>query len=93
MPEMKKLGSFISFLVFIIVSTQMFSQQVNSHSTRQAELETILKKCAEYCERLSHSVFFFVCKEKITERISSKHMTMPEGLERTAKKNTRKMPR
>lgn len=76
---MKKLGTFISVPIFIIFSTQVFSQRVNSHSTRQAELETILKKCAEYCERLSNSVLFFVCKEKITERISSRYTIAPKG--------------
>jgi hypothetical protein len=76
---MKKLGTFISVPVFIIFLSQVFSQRVNSHSTRQAELETILKKCAEYSERLSHSFLFFVCKEKITERISSRHTIAPKG--------------
>ena len=79
---MKKLGTWISVPVFIIFAIQVFSQQVDSHSTGQAELETILKKCAEYCERLTHTVLFFVCKEKITEQISSRHMTLPKGLER-----------
>ena len=81
-PILKKLGTCISVPAFIIFSSQVFSPQVDSHSTGQAELETILKKCAEYCERLSHSILFFVCKEKITERISSRHTTLPKGLER-----------
>jgi hypothetical protein len=42
----------------------------------------ILKKCAEYCERLSHSVLFFVCKEKITEQISTRLTTLSKGLRR-----------
>ena len=31
------------------------------------ELEKILEKCAQYCDRLSHSVLFYVCQEKVTE--------------------------
>lgn len=73
---MKKLRTFISVLIFIIFSTQVYSQKANPHSTSQVELEAVLKKCAEYCERLSNSVLFFVCKEKITEKISSRSVAM-----------------
>ena len=79
---MKRLGIFLSFPVFVILAIQVFNQQADSYSTGQAELEAILKKCAEYCEKLSHSVLFFVCREKITERISSRHTTLSKGLER-----------
>lgn len=79
---MKKLGTFLFVPLFIMFVIQAFSRQADSRSTGQAELETILGKCAEYCERLSHSVLFFVCREKITERISSRHTTLPKGLER-----------
>ncbi len=66
---MKKQGVLISFLIFIVFSTQTYSQRTNSNSTNQVELEVILKKCAEYCEKLSNSVLDFVCNEKITEVI------------------------
>lgn len=77
---MKKLRTFISVLIFIIFSTQVYSQKANPHSTSQVELEAVLKKCAEYCERLSNSVLFFVCKEKITEKISSRYTVPSKGL-------------
>ena len=35
----------------------------------QEELELILKKCAEYCERLNNVSLYFVCKEEIKEKI------------------------
>lgn len=35
----------------------------------QQELEIILKKCAEYCERLENVSLYFVCKEEIKEKI------------------------
>jgi len=65
---MKTEKIFISFLIFIVFSTQIFSQKINSDSSKQAELETILKKCAEYCEKLSNSVLDFVCIENINEQ-------------------------
>jgi outer membrane lipoprotein-sorting protein len=79
---MKMLRTCVSIPLVILFSIQVLGQQVKSHSTNQEELETILEKCAEYCEKLSHTVLFFVCKEKITERISSRHTTLPKGLER-----------
>lgn len=36
-------------------------------SENQKDLETILRKCAEYCEKLANSALFFVCREKIKE--------------------------
>ncbi len=59
----------ILFLIFL--SNQFFSQIDNSRKNDQEDLEKILKKCAEYCERLSHSVLDFVCTEKITEEITN----------------------
>ena len=66
---MKKQKILISALFFVILSSQIYSQRANSDSANQAELETILKKCAEYCEKLSNSVLYFVCREKIKEEI------------------------
>jgi hypothetical protein len=77
---MKKLRAFVSVLIFIVFSTYVYSQKAESHSSGQEELETILKKCAEYCERLSNSVLFFICQEKITEKISSRSAPMLKDL-------------
>ena len=66
---MKKLKTFISILLFIIISIQSFSHIENSEKKDQAELELILKKCAEYCERLDNVSLHFICQEKITEEI------------------------
>jgi hypothetical protein len=74
---MKKKGVLISFLIFIVFSTQIYSQRTNSNSTDQAELETILKKCAEYCERLTNSALFFVCRETIKEEL---HHSVPVSI-------------
>lgn len=64
---MKKQVIIISVLILVVFSLPIYSQRTNSDLTVQAELETILKKCAEYCERLRDSALFFVCKEKIVE--------------------------
>jgi len=59
----------IFLLIFILFSSHIHSQKVNYNPIDQEELATILKNCAEYCERLGNSVLDFVCQEKITEEI------------------------
>ncbi len=66
---MKKQRILISAIIFIVLSSQIYSQRANSNSTNQVELDTILKKCADYCENLDNVVLFFVCQEKIKEEI------------------------
>jgi len=61
----------ISFFILVVFSFPIYSQRNDSDSTDQAELEVILKKCAEYCEKLNNSVLYFVCNEKITEVINN----------------------
>lgn len=64
---MKKQGILISILIFFISSFQIYGRRADYDSTNEEELTTILKKCAEYCERLDKSSLFFICKEKIKE--------------------------
>ncbi len=66
---MKKHGVLISFLILIIFSNQIYSQADNSLTAYQEELEIILEKCAEYCERLENVALYFVCKETMKEEI------------------------
>jgi len=66
---MKKQRMFFSILIFLFFSIQIYGQTANSETADQEELEIILKKCADYCELLSNSVLYFICKEKITEEI------------------------
>jgi hypothetical protein len=82
---MKKPKAFVSVLIFLVFSTHVYGQKASSHSSGQAELETILKKCAEYCEKLANSALFFVCKEKITEKISSRSAPMLTDLRPSAR--------
>ncbi len=57
----------VIFLTFL--SAQFFSKTENSDKRNQEELEQILKKCAEYCERLDKVSLHFVCKEEIKEKV------------------------
>lgn len=82
---MKKPRAFVSVIIFLVFSTHVYGQKASSHSSGQAELETILKKCAEYCEKLVNSALFFVCKEKITEKISSRSAPMLTDLKPSAR--------
>ncbi|UCC39305.1 MAG: outer membrane lipoprotein-sorting protein [Candidatus Aminicenantes bacterium] len=66
---MKKRVIIISFFILVVFLFPIYSQRTDSDSTDQAELETILKKCAEYCEKLANVVLFFVCQEEIKEEI------------------------
>jgi len=42
-------------------------------SENQTELEIILKKCAEYCERLENVALYFICEETIEEELRGGH--------------------
>ncbi len=56
-------------ILLTFLSTQFFSQIDNPKMGDQEELELILKKCEEYCERLKNISLYFVCKEEIKEKI------------------------
>jgi len=68
---MKKQRTLISILIFAFFSIQIYSQISNSETADQEELELILKKCAEYCERLENASLYFICKEEITEEVNN----------------------
>lgn len=56
----------------LLFSMMLFASGFSYHGQKEvpgidSELEKILEKCAEYCDRLSNSVLFFVCMEKVTE--------------------------
>jgi len=46
----------------------------------QEQLEEILKKCADYCEKLSNSVLDFICIENITEELNT-YLSKRESME------------
>ena len=52
-----------------------FDPSSKTLSENQTELEKILEKCAEYCERLDNVSLYFVCKEEIKEEIQHSRRT------------------
>jgi outer membrane lipoprotein-sorting protein len=65
---LKKQIKLISILIFFL-SVQFYSQTDDPITGGGAELEKILEKCAEYCERLKNVSLYFVCKEEIKEKV------------------------
>ena len=76
---MKKHRTLASVFIIIMLSTQIYGQKANSGLTESEELKLILKKCAEYCEKLGRSVLDFICYEKVTELIISYNPRMSES--------------
>lgn len=73
----------ILILIHLVCANNVFSGFISStNSKTQTDLDEILKKCAEYCKKVESSALFFVCKEKIKEKIFSKYSirrTVSEG--------------
>jgi hypothetical protein len=63
------------FFIFAYSNHGLFS--ADKQKKDKIDLEIILEKCAEYCERISNAVLFFVCKETIKEEI---YRTAPRGI-------------
>lgn len=83
--QLKKRVTLLSILFLIIFSNQIYSQTDNSDSGDQEELKIILKKCAEYCERVKSIALFYMCQEEIKEkakvyRIADTLRTTPYGI-------------
>lgn len=66
---MKRSKIRVFFLFSVVFFISIYGRGENSRSVDQPEVKKILENCAEYCERLSHLVLYFVCREEITERI------------------------
>ncbi len=56
-------------LLFFLNSGYLLPSQKETAGVNQAKLKNILKKTAEYCERLKKMALFFVCHENIEEKI------------------------
>jgi hypothetical protein len=68
------MGGFISAILTInilIATNLIFGKNIGKkdYTTNKINLEGILKKCSDYCERLDNIALFFICKEKIEEVI------------------------
>lgn len=57
-------------LLFAISAVNIISLHgIDALRSDHKELTEILRKCADYCEQLSHSKISFSCREKITEEL------------------------
>ena len=55
--------------LFVISSSPIRNLYSQPELKNEVDLEKILKKCAEYCEKLAYSSLYFVCNEKVKEEI------------------------
>lgn len=55
-------------LLLSVLNTSFLEDQSSAKNKRE-KLTLILKKCADYCERLARATLNFVCQEKIQENI------------------------
>ncbi|MFC2166879.1 hypothetical protein ACFLQZ_02830 [Acidobacteriota bacterium] len=82
---MGKNRAILLVIFLILLSAHLFSQIENSNSDDQEGLEIILKKCAEYCERVKSIALFYVCQEEVKDktnfyRIANTLRTSPYGV-------------
>lgn len=68
---LKKFAIFLMILIIISIINPTQTQEREKSDNHQAKLNEILKKTAEYCERLKQIALNFVCHENITEMIYS----------------------
>ncbi len=86
--------SFLLLSCFMIYSGNIFSSLASDpQKNSQLGLEKILKKCAEYCERLSQSLILFSCRETIEEKIYHSHPDLGRILKFLGDKQYRKNER
>ena len=58
------------FLVYVLITLPgLHSQNALISNDYKNNLNSILIKCSDYCERLEKSALFFVCQERIEEFI------------------------
>lgn len=69
MRNKKAVFIFLILFLFVFAYTNYGLSSADTQKNDQSELEKILEKCADYCERLTNSSLFFVCKETIKEEI------------------------
>ena len=74
----KFLFTYLILFFFIFSSSNYGLSSAQKQKKDQIELEKILEKSADYCERLANSVLFFVCTETIKEEI---YHSAPKGIQ------------
>lgn len=74
---MKNLKLSILFLLLLVFTISIHHLKAYPQALNQGKLKEILTECGDYCEKLSHLVLYFVCREEITERIN---LSQPKAL-------------
>ncbi len=64
-----KQGMFFFSLIFVLWTTGIFPQPQKTGISQAVDLEAMLKKAADYCQKLENSALYFVCREEIQETI------------------------
>lgn len=67
LSNMKKSVTLL-LIFFFIISVQIYGQTDHYKNSDQANLELILKKCADYCERVKSIALYYVCRERIIDK-------------------------
>jgi hypothetical protein len=65
---MKKKIIFILSCFFLVFLSLVLSQEAIPNNSNDVELETILEKCVDYCEKIRSLALYFVCNERIVEQ-------------------------
>ena len=68
--------------VFFVFCQNLCTRALSEEIISQEELEKILKRTSEYCQRLLNSALHFVCIEDIKERIDYSRDNLPRNYER-----------
>jgi len=65
----KPISAMFTVAVDFKLRKAILDQNSKSYSESKKDMKTILRKSAEYCDKLAHSALFFVCQERIKEEI------------------------
>jgi hypothetical protein len=64
-----RVGMFFFSLIFVRWTTGIFPQPQETGISQAVDLEAMLKRAADYCQKLENSALYFVCREEIQETI------------------------
>jgi len=83
MIKKKIILNLIGLFILFIFYQSVIAQNSSEEKTEQIKLTEILKKTREYCSRLKHAAFDYVCLEEISERINHSRDIVQNILVRT----------
>jgi len=75
---------FLLFTFSICQNPNIDAQTVSEEKRDQIDLSVVLKNSADYCKKLENACLYFVCLEKIKERIFYHHRPTPSSIRPTS---------